>query len=444
MAFSELFPLDHNFIPGAMVSGTVGSLIDNGDDFLFYPINGSEVIVDVSPLPAWQLGLMPGEIITLQVGEWNGREIDTNNIIRPDGSTVLGLSNIPPMTIPPNIDPLTGVGLTTFSGTVISQTEPDSFFFQSDIGPILVDAIPQGEGIVTVIPGEILTIVGNFDDYDFDAYSLTRLDGSPVLPNQPPIMGFTPPSIPPINPEFLTLSGTVISQTEPDSFFFQSDIGPILVDAIPQGEGMVTVIPGEILTIVGNFDDYDFDAYSLTRLDGSPVLPNQPPMMGFTPPSIPPINPEFLTLSGTVISQTEPDSFFFQSDIGPILVDAIPQGEGMVTVIPGEILTIVGNFDDYDFDAYSLTRLDGSPVLPNQPPMMGFTPPSIPPINPVLSNRIQMEITDINNPEFAPINNIPNPPLNPGNRTSPTVGDRDYNYDQPDFDYDHGRSRRFN
>ncbi|BAI90046.1 hypothetical protein L1F28_11300 [Arthrospira platensis NCB002] len=444
MAFSELFPLDHNFIPGAMVSGTVGSLIDNGDDFLFYPINGSEVIVDVSPLPAWQLGLMPGEIITLQVGEWNGREIDTNNIIRPDGSTVLGLSSIPPMTIPPNIDSLTGVGLTTLSGTVISQTEPDSFFFQSDIGPILVDAIPQGEGIVTVIPGEILTIVGNFDDYDFDAYSLTRLDGSPVLPNQPPIMGFTPPSIPPINPEFLTLSGTVISQTEPDSFFFQSDIGPILVDAIPQGEGMVTVIPGEILTIVGNFDDYDFDAYSLTRLDGSPVLPNQPPMMGFTPPSIPPINPEFLTLSGTVISQTEPDSFFFQSDIGPILVDAIPQGEGMVTVIPGEILTIVGNFDDYDFDAYSLTRLDGSPVLPNQPPMMGFTPPSIPPINPVLSNRIQMEITDINNPEFAPINNIPNPPLNPGNRTSPTVGDRDYNYDQPDFDYDHGRSRRFN
>ncbi len=261
MAFSELFPLDHNFIPGAMVSGTVGSLIDNGDDFLFYPINGSEVIVDVSPLPAWQLGLMPGEIITLQVGEWNGREIDTNNIIRPDGSTVLGLSNIPPMTVPPNIDPLTGVGLTTLSGTVISQAEPDSFFFQSDIRPILVDAIPQGEGMVSVIPGEILTIVGNFDDYDFDAYSLTRMDGSAVLPLQP---------------------------------------------------------------------------------------------------------------------------------------------------------------------------------------MMAFPPASIPPVTPVLSNRIQMEITDINNPGFAPINNIPNPPLNPGNRTSPTVGDRDYDYDRPDFDYDHGRSRRFN
>ncbi|MBS0014779.1 MAG: hypothetical protein KFF72_00145 [Arthrospira sp. SH-MAG29] len=353
MAFNELLPLDHNFIPGAMVSGTVGSLIDNGDDFLFYPINGSEVIVDVSPVPASQLGLMPGEIITLQVGEWNGREIDTNNIIRPDGSTVLGLSNIPPMTIPPNIDPLTGFGLTTFSGTVISQNEPDSFFFQTDIGPILVDAIPQGEGIVTVIPGEILTIVGDFDDYDFDAYSLTRLDGSAVLPNQPP-------------------------------------------------------------------------------------------MMGFTPPSIPPINPEFLTLSGTVISQNELDSFFLQTDIGPILVDAIPQGEGMVNVIPGEILTIVGDFDDYDFDAYSLTRLDGSAVLPNQPPMMGFTPPSIPPINPVLSNRIQMEITDINNPGFAGITNIPNRPLNRGNTTSQTVGDRDYNYDQPDFDYDHGRSRRFN
>ncbi|ULB44437.1 hypothetical protein H4N54_18640 [Limnospira fusiformis KN01] len=441
MAFSELFPLDHNFIPGAMVSGTVGSLIDNGDDFLFYPINGSEVIVDVSPLPAWQLGLMPGEIITLQVGEWNGREIDTNNIIRPDGSTVLGLSNIPPMTVPPNIDPLTGVGLTTLSGTVISQAEPDSFFFQSDIRPILVDAIPQGEGMVSVIPGEILTIVGNFDDYDFDAYSLTRLDGSAVLPLQP-MMAFPPASIPPVTPEFLTLSGTVISQTEPDSFFFQSDIGPILVDAIPQGEGMVSVIPGEILTIVGNFDDYDFDAYSLTRLDGSAVVPLQP-MMAFPPASIPPVNPEFLTLSGTVISQTEPDSFFFQSDIGPILVDAIPQGEGMVSVIPGEILTIVGNFDDYDFDAYSLTRLDGSAVLPLQP-MMAFPPASIPPVTPVLSNRIQMEITDINNPGFAPINNIPNPPLNPGNRTSPTVGDRDYDYDRPDFDYDHGRSRRFN
>lgn len=261
MAFNELLPLDHNFIPGAMVSGTVGSLIDNGDDFLFYPINGSEVIADVSPFPAWQLGLMPGEIITLQVGEWNGREIDTNNIIRPDGSTVLGLSNIPPMTMLPNIDPLTGFGLATLSGTVISQTEPDSFFLQSDIGPILIDAIPQGEGIVTVIPGEILNIVGDFDDYDFDAYILTRLDGSAVLPLQP---------------------------------------------------------------------------------------------------------------------------------------------------------------------------------------MMAFPPASIPPVNSVLSNRIQMEITDINNSGFAGITNIPNPPLNPGNTKSQRVGDSDlnYDYDQSDFDSDSGRSRR--
>jgi hypothetical protein len=262
--------------PGATVTGVVGGFVDNGDDFTLN-WSGGTTIVDPTPLDADQLGLMIGETVNVFVGEFDGLEIDSPSITRPDGSVVLG-GNQP--VLPPEIpaDPLIGnppappVGIppmvgTTVTGTVINLVDNDEFLLDINGSPLLVDADLPDSQFLPLVPGEVVNVSGILDDEDFDTFSVTRVDGSPVIPT-----GVVPPVVPPIVPGS-TVTGTVINLVDNDEFLLDINGSPLLVDADLPDSQFLQLVPGEVVNVSGILDHEDFDAFSITRTDGSPVIP---------------------------------------------------------------------------------------------------------------------------------------------------------------------------
>ena len=223
--------------PGATITGVVGGFVDNGDDFTLN-WSGGTTIVDPNPIDADQLGLMIGETVNVFVGEFDGLEIDSPSITRPDGSVVLG-ENQP--VLPPEVpaDPLIGnpptpVGfdplispVTTVTGTVINVVDNDEFLLDINGSPLLVDTNLPDYQVLGLVPGEVVNVGGVLDDEDFDAFSITRVDGSPVIPTAvaPPV-----PSIPPVVPPMVpgsTVTGAVINLVDNDEFLLDIKGSPL-------------------------------------------------------------------------------------------------------------------------------------------------------------------------------------------------------------------------
>ncbi len=72
-------------------------------------------------------------------------------------------------------------------GTVIGYGEADEneWILQTASGVVLVDAGPLWYHTIPVAMGETLTVVGEFDNGEFDAFSITRADGT-VVPIRDP------------------------------------------------------------------------------------------------------------------------------------------------------------------------------------------------------------------------------------------------------------------
>ncbi|NES66736.1 MAG: hypothetical protein F6K24_16495, partial [Okeania sp. SIO2D1] len=389
--------------PGLTISGIVAGFVDNGEDFTLN-FSGGSATVDTSPLNANQLGLNIGEPVNVLVAEFDGLEIDTIFITRPDNSIILGSQTSPvppppPLSPPPPaaLDPITG-GIANppspasnpvippqgnpIFGTVVGIVDNDEFLLQDANGTqILVDTNLPNNQFLSLVPGEQVNVVGIFDDNDFEAFSVTRPDGSPVF------------TAPPAN----RLFGTVVGIVDNDEFLLQDANGTqILVDTDLPNSQFLSLVPGEQVNVVGNFDDDDFDAFSVTRPDGSPVFTNTPvlpppPVNPVLPP--PPVNPvlppppafnpvippQGNPIFGTVVGIVDNDEFLLQDANGTqILVDTELPDNQFLNLVPGEQVNVVGIFDGDDFDAFSVTRPDGSPVFTNTPVL----PP--PPVNPVL------------------------------------------------------------
>ncbi|MEA5540496.1 hypothetical protein VB834_15830, partial [Limnoraphis robusta Tam1] len=75
--------------PGTTVTGVVTGFADDGDDFLL-DWSGGSTVVDPDPRDADELGLTIGETVNVFVNEFDGVEIDSSSITRPDGSVILG------------------------------------------------------------------------------------------------------------------------------------------------------------------------------------------------------------------------------------------------------------------------------------------------------------------------------------------------------------------
>ncbi|WP_414529016.1 NirD/YgiW/YdeI family stress tolerance protein [Nodularia chucula] len=68
-----------------------------------------------------------------------------------------------------------------------------------------------------------------------------------------------------------------------------------------------------------------------------------------------------ITLSGKVISVVGND-FTLSDGTGQIIVDAGPRWWKEINVLPGEELTVVGEFDEGEFDAFTITRANGNVI----------------------------------------------------------------------------------
>lgn len=67
------------------------------------------------------------------------------------------------------------------------------------------------------------------------------------------------------------------------------------------------------------------------------------------------------TISGTIVSIRE-DEFILGDATGQILVDANWERFGRINLAVGDQITVTGEYDDDDFDAYSITRSNSVPV----------------------------------------------------------------------------------
>ncbi|MGM9498986.1 DNA-binding protein [Desertifilum tharense IPPAS B-1220] len=68
---------------------------------------------------------------------------------------------------------------TTISGTVQSVVG-NEFILDDGTGQIIVDAGPTWYHQISIREGEQLTVVGEYDDYDFDAFRITRSNGEVI------------------------------------------------------------------------------------------------------------------------------------------------------------------------------------------------------------------------------------------------------------------------
>jgi uncharacterized protein YdeI (BOF family) len=80
------------------------------------------------------------------------------------------------------------------------------------------------------------------------------------------------------------------------------------------------------------------------------------------------------TISGTIKSVVG-NEFTLDDGTGQVIVDTAPRWWKKFNFTPGERVTIVGEYDDEDFDAFKITRQDGAVITirngPGRPPWAG-------------------------------------------------------------------------
>ncbi|MFQ3618258.1 MAG: NirD/YgiW/YdeI family stress tolerance protein [Cyanobacteriota bacterium] len=81
-----------------------------------------------------------------------------------------------------------------------------------------------------------------------------------------------------------------------------------------------------------------------------------------------------ITITGTVQSIVG-NEFLLRDNTGEIIVDAGPRWYHQIHLSPGERVTVVGEYDDDDFDAFRITRESGEVIVirngPGRPPWAG-------------------------------------------------------------------------
>ncbi|MCU0535355.1 MAG: DNA-binding protein [Hydrococcus sp. Prado102] len=84
-----------------------------------------------------------------------------------------------------------------------------------------------------------------------------------------------------------------------------------------------------------------------------------------------------ITISG-VIRSVVGNEFILDDGTGEVIVDAGPRWYHQLNLSQGEQVTVVGEYDDYDFDAFRITRESGDVIQirngSGRPPWAGGPP----------------------------------------------------------------------
>ncbi|MGF1569641.1 MAG: DNA-binding protein [Nodosilinea sp.] len=92
---------------------------------------------------------------------------------------------------------------------------------------------------------------------------------------------------------------------------------------------------------------------SLALAQSSPVVP-----------LVTPVNPQLISLTGTItgLGEADENEWVVSTDQGNVRVDAGPRWYHTIDLAMDEPITITGEFDNGELDAFRITRADGSVV----------------------------------------------------------------------------------
>ena len=157
-----------------------------------------------------------------------------------------------------------------------------------------------------------------------------------------------------------TVSGVVRSVVG-NKFTLDDGTGQLVVEAGPRWYQPVNLTEGERITVVGEYDDEDFDAFSITRASGEviQIRPSDgPPPWEGGRGETGEQREVTATITGTIRSMIG-NEFVLDEGTRQVIVEAEPKPERNLNLAVGERITVFGEQDDEDFDAYTITRASG-------------------------------------------------------------------------------------
>jgi hypothetical protein len=211
-----------------------------------------------------------------------------------------------------------------------------------------------------------------------------RVEPLTVLPTAPTLARDLPANV-----AGQTLAGTVISYGEGDEneWLIQTATGVVVADAGPRWFQVIDIPQGEAITLTGRWDEGEFDVITITRADGTQIatgrpLQGPPPWAGgrdrpsstrgqHQDPFQNDMRPQGnrlqpgQTLTGTVVGYGEDDEneWFVQTATGVILADAGSRENQVIDIPQGEVITLIGRWDEGEFDVIAITRADGTQIF---------------------------------------------------------------------------------
>ncbi|WP_330202907.1 hypothetical protein [Cyanobacterium sp. Dongsha4] len=174
--------------------------------------------------------------------------------------------------------------ISEITGIVGRIFDNDEFILETSQGRVRVDADLRDSLTLDLTVGETVTVTGIYDDDDFDAMSIIRQDGSPVLTGNFRGEDWQDDNMEDFDRTFdynhnnsysgsvSEITGIVGAMFDNDEFILETSQGRVRVDADLRDSLTLDLTVEETVTVTGIYDNDDFDAMSITRQDGSPVL----------------------------------------------------------------------------------------------------------------------------------------------------------------------------
>ena len=176
-----------------------------------------------------------------------------------------------------------------------------------------------------------------------------------------------------------TLVGTIVGFGEADEneWLVETSQGVVVADAGPRWFQVIDLALGERVTMTGRWDGNEFDVVAISWADGRQIatgrpLQGPPPWAGgphhrrnFQGTGVTSPQTGGQPLMGTIVGFGEADEheWLVQTSQGLVVVDGGSRRRQVIDLPLGEQVSFLGEFDDGEFDAFSLRRANGTVIV---------------------------------------------------------------------------------